>query len=719
MTQLNVNMILHENVSIDANKLQNFSEIGIGSYFGCPFGGGPKNGKSGWNATEWRNVITEMQNGVLKAGKIPVLFGVDSVHGAVFVKNAVLFSQQINAGATFNEKLSSEMGRVTGKDTVAAGIPWIFAPMLGISTVKKWPRVYGTFGEDPYLVTKMGTAMIRGMQSNKNVAACMKHFVGYSNPLSGNDRDNVVLSDMELLNYYVPSFMAAAREGVLSIMEAYNSLNGDPIVRSNKLLRKLLRHDMGYKGMLVTDWAEIILMVEEHHVAKTQLEAVRQTLTRGSVDMSMVASSLGFIDQVQRLVKSGQVDEQRLDESVERIIQLKYALDLFDTPVPGIEKVDTVGSKEDVQIALDLARESIVLLKNKDGVLPLHSRQSSSILLTGPSADSINHLCGGSTISTHGSLNESEYIHGASIRTAMEIILETYGAIKPTLTYIQGMDINDKSFSRDAEKAFTQAKTSNYTIAVLGEPPYAEKSGDIPDLTMDKLQLQFVEKLASTGTKIILILVEGRPRLIDSIEPLAHAVLNAFLPCELGGQAIAEIIFGQTNPSGRLPISYPKASGNVNIPYYHFVNTRCGSGECEMQWSFGHGLSYTTFVYSPIRLSANKLLVNGTLTVSFKVTNSGNRSGKEVVLLYLRQLVRTEFVPEAKLLKRFEKINLPPGAFKKISYDLHAVDWRYFSPSIGNGFHSVTEGGDYTITVSNQSASFSLIKPETQISSIS
>ncbi|DBA00344.1 TPA: hypothetical protein N0F65_000529 [Lagenidium giganteum] len=342
MTQINIDSILNtDNGTLDEAKLRTFAKHKVGSYLNSPFAGGDKNGKYGWTAEEWRKVITRIQEiSMEENGGHPIIYGLDSVHGAGYVTNAVIFGQQINGGATFNPDLVYEMGRITGRDTVAAGVSWAFAPILEISQNPLWARTFETFGEDPYLVSVMGDAVVRGIQSNNGTAACMKHFIGYSKTPTGHDKDGVTLSDFDLLNYFVPPFMAAVKAGVMSAMESYNSINGVPVVSSPKILRDLVRKDMGFEGVVVTDWAEINSLNDFHRVAKSKAEAVRMALTQTSLDMSMVPYEASFIDNAKKMLSNHTEYEERLRESVRRIIKMKLKLGLYDTPVPGAQHVD-------------------------------------------------------------------------------------------------------------------------------------------------------------------------------------------------------------------------------------------------------------------------------------------------------------------------------------------------------------------------------------------
>ncbi|GAB9468093.1 Lysosomal beta glucosidase [Globisporangium polare] len=698
MTQINIDNILKSDNTLDEDKVRAYAKLNVGSYLNSPFAGGAKDGKYGWTAPEWRKIITRIQEvSMAENGGHPIVFGIDSVHGAVYVSNAVLFGQQINGAASFNPDLVYEMGRVTGRDTEAAGIPWIFGPILEVSQNPLWSRTFETFGEDPYLVSVMADSVIRGLQSNNATAACMKHFVGYSKTPTGHDRDGVTMSDFDLLNYFVPPFIAAVSAGVMSSMENYISINGVPVVASPKILRDLIRSDMGFDGVVVTDWAEINNLQDWHRVARSKPEAVRMALTQTSLDMSMVPYETTFIDYAKSMLETNPEYFGRLKASARRIVKMKLKLGLYDTPVPGADNLSQVGSDKDKAAALELARESIVLLKNQDNVLPLPT--TAKVFLTGHSADNVGYLCGGWSVRWQGYSGNEMFPNGVSVKQGFEKI-----AGNSSVSYFNGLSADGSYSVGDLATAKGLAASAEYTVVVIGEGSYAEKPGDIDDLALPAGQITYVRELAATGTKVILVLVGGRPRLLSGLPSNVHAVIDALLPCELGGQALAEIIYGQVNPSGRLPITYPKDAANIMIPYNHRVSTQCANGYCQMQWDFGTGLSYTTFKYEAMSMSKTTVSgISDSITVSVKVTNTGKMAGKETVMLFVTQPYRSISVPEVKMLKMFKKVSLEPGISTTVQFQLTAADWSVFDPQIGSGFSQVAEDGDFYVA----------IKPET------
>ncbi|KAH9156722.1 hypothetical protein AeRB84_001365 [Aphanomyces euteiches] len=603
-----------------------------------------------------------------------------------------MFPQQINAGASFNRDLVQSMGHIAGRDTEAAGIPWIFGPILDVQSAKIWPRVYETFGEDPYLVTEMGRAIVHGLQDNNTIAACFKHFIGYAATPTGHDRDPLTLTDYEVLNYYLPPFKAVIDAGALTGMMNYVSLNGQPMGSNHKMLVDLLRHDLDFRGMLVTDYGVINELASFHHVATSQEDAVRLSLKETSIDMSMVAGDTLFINHTKALLDAKKLTLHRLRQSVQRITALKLQLNLYETPVPGASKVSSVGDDLSKALALSMASESIVLLKNVNKTLPLQG-SSPKIFLTGPSIANIGHLCGGGSLAWQGVSGNAMFPNGQSVQDALRVTCPSCD-----IQAMPGIAINgtyDPAVLEDAKK---KAAAAEYTIVVVGEGPYAEKPGDINDLMLPLGQQEYVRALASTNTKLILVLVQGRPRFLNGLADVAHAVVNAMLPCELGGQALSSILLGRVNPSGRLPFTYPKNMADSTVPYYHRQNLGCSINgtfrECEHEWSFGAGLSYTTFQYSDMTLSVNG---SSAVVVSVTVSNTGPFDGKEAVLLFVKQSVRVDNVPETKRLIKFDKINLATGASTTVSFRLTKSDLGIYTNKIGHGLKKTVVDGNYTV----------------------
>eukprot|EP00644_Phytophthora_capsici_P011940 jgi/Phyca11/15235/fgenesh1_pg.PHYCAscaffold_12_\ len=638
MTQIDINQLLTDDNKVDDDKVRAYAKMRVGSYLTSPFNNGPVNGTYMWTADEWREVITRIQEITMEEnGGHPMVYGVDSVHGAIFVKDAVLFGQQINGGASFNPDLVYEQGRITGRDTEASGVPWVFGPILGISRNPLWARTFETFGEDPHLNSIMGDAIIRGLQSNNHTAACMKHWIVYPKTPSGHDKDAVTVSDYDMMNYFFPPFKAAVDAGVISAMENYISINGVPTVSNAKLMNALLRDDLGFDGMMVTDYAEINQLTDFHRTARNETEATRISLTRASVDMSMVAQDTSFYNGTKALLEQSPQFRERLKESARRVVKMKLQLGLYETP--GYSDQDHLLTK------------------------------------------------------------------GITVKSAMETLVGN-----DSFTFFNGLHPNGSYSEADLATAKEMASKAEYTIAVIGEDTYAEKPGDIDDLALPAGQIEYVKALASTGTKVILVLFEGRPRLLGDLPENVHAVVNGLLACELGGQAMAEIIYGKVNPSGRMPITYPKDQANIQMTYNHPVTSMCQTQEsdsayyCENQWDFGTGLSYTEFAYSDVRLSRNVVeTATEDVVVSVDVTNSGSIAGKETVMLFLIQPYNSLNVPEMKQLKKFSKISLEPGQTQNVNFTLTADDWSVYYPQVGHGLKKVAEDCDFVVA----------IKPET------
>ncbi|OWZ04987.1 Hydrolase [Phytophthora megakarya] len=686
MCQLEISLILNDDNSVNETLVRQYAKLGVGSYLNSPF--------AGWNATQWRNAIKQIQTYHMdENGGHPMVFGLDSVHGAQYMDRAVMFPQQINAGASFNRELVHKMGYITARDTAAGGISWILGPILDIAYNPLWTRTYETFGEDPYLASVLGAAYIQGVQNNSQSGACMKHFIGYSQTVTGVDREGVTISDFDLLNYHVPPFKTGVEHGAMSTMQNYVSMNGVPVVASTKILNDLLRDDLNFDGVVVTDWGEVNNLQSWHRVVRTEQDAVELVIANTSLDMSMVPFSTDFIDQVKVVLSSSPGYEDRLRSSAKRIVKMKLQMGLYDTPVPGEDDVDLVGNNDDLEEALKLARESIVLLKNDNNLLPL--KNGTSIFLTGFSMDDIGYQCGGWSIYWQGTSGNENFAHGMSVKEGIESLVSS-----DSIKYFNGLAADGTCSDESLSTATGYASDADVVIVAVGEAPYSEKWGDIDELALPAGQLKYVEALVNTGTKVVLILFEGRPRLLGSLPDAVSAVVWGGLPCEQGGQAMAEILFGKVNPSGRLPITYPKHSGHIMIPYYHRVDTQCSYGACGMQWNFGAGLSYTSFSYSDLKLNKNRITsMDNTIKVSVTVTNNGTMAGKETVMLFMIQPYRTIAVPEVKMLRRFEKINLEAGVSTTVTFTLTADDWSVFKPQIGNGFNQVSENGEFVVAI--------------------
>ncbi|KAG0321283.1 hypothetical protein BGZ99_004024 [Dissophora globulifera] len=716
MTQIQIGMLLDGRGRLDLTKVQYWiGEWGVGSFLDTP---------------------TKL----------------DSVHGANYVDGSVLFPQQIGLAATFNTILAYEAGRITAKDTRAAGIPWVFAPILDVAVHKLWPRVYESFGEgkyatlkgkyafalsfeltDPHLVSEMGSAIIKGMQGNykkdrTRVAACMKHFIGYSASHNGQDKSSAWIPDNYLMDYFVPSFQAAVDAGVATAMETYIDVNGQPVVSSHFYLTELLRHRLGFQGMLVTDWQELDRLYTEHRTAPSLKDAAFQCLKQTSVDMVMVPESESFSVNAMALVQERKLDKQRLVESVAKILQLKKDLGLFEQPLSDPKLLPSVGSQQDIEAARNAARESITVLKNDKSVLPLvrSMKTNGRIVVTGPAANSIRALSGGWSIKWQGASDDSWY-QGRG-ETILEGLKKEFGAStilhKPTVDF-DGNPDGDAN-SKDFLKAIKGADT---VILCLGEKPYAEIVGNIDSLDLPFGQLDLIRKVKAqiqgTSTRVVLVLVEGRPRGLQETAGMVDAIVMAYLPGPWGGHPVAEVLSGTVNPSGRLPMTYPSGPSDMTTNYY-----RSGVDPYNPLFPFGAGLSYSKVEYRDLTLgnptlhirrcgvsqkneqecdeaddveleSKNDVTVEGSqskptsIVADVTVQNTGNRAVKETVFWYITQDYRSDVMPEAFLLKGFDKVSLAPGQTKKVQFTVTRAALAYHSRSL----RKKIEAGSFTLTV--------------------
>jgi len=703
MNQLNIDLFLKPFAyEVDLDKARMYaSQYKIGSILNSP---SSNQFLQAPDSMEWIKMITDLQDVFTTEGSmIPILYGLDSVHGANYVKGAALFPQQINAAASFNRELTTLMGAVTAKDTRIHGIPWTFSPILDLAAMPIWSRVFETFGEDPYLISELGVAIIQGYQGQTNnisdptkVAACMKHFLGYGNPRTGQDQNPSWIPDRFLYNYFIPSFQAAVDAGAATVMESYNDINGEAVCGSKRYLQTLLREEMGFEGLLVTDWEEIKQLHRFHKIAATDKDAVKIAIGETSIDLSMVPTDTSFYEYLLELVQEGVIPESRLDESVTRILQLKEDLGILDNPYPDPNNplLETVGSTEDRNGAYEMGKESVILAVNKNSILPLRPANYRRILLAGPSSDSLTYMSGGWTINWQGAPLDSLFQYGVTVREGVEAVLEGTGV---EFVWRRGCDIQGRSDPNEFEDAVYEASISDVVILCIGEDVYAEVVGNLQDITLQEGQLNLLAAMAVTGTPVIVVIFEGRSRVLTDVIDEAAAVLVAFLPGPEGGRAVADLLFGNANPSGRMPISYPKSTGIIS-PYWHKVTERYN-----VQWEFGHGLSYSNFEYSNLRLSNTTITPKDQLTVSVMVRNNGPYDGKETVLLYITDEYR-QIVPEVKMLKRFEKVFLAVGNEVSVTFVLTIEDLSFY----GIDNKKIYESGDFTLTIANLSARFLL-----------
>jgi len=643
---------------------------------------------------EWRQLIGAVQQVALQESRlrIPVLYGIDGVHGANYTAGSVLFPQQIATAATWDPAFAETAARVTAYEIRAAGIPWNYSPVLDVCKQPLWGRIFETFGEDTYLTQQMGAAMVRGMQGDDvadphHVAACLKHFAGYGMAYNGKDRSPVYLPERWLRQYIFPPFQAAIDAGALTVMINSGSVNGIPSHIDYHLITEVLKGEMNFQGFTISDWSDIMNLVEAHQVAADEREAVKLSVLAG-LDMCMEPYDESFAVHLVQLVKDGEVPMSRIDDAVRRILKVKFQLGLFENPLPPPSLYPAVGSAASVAESYQAALACLTLLKNEAAVLPLPKK--ANVLVTGAAANSLNYLNGGWSRTWSG--RETAY-NDEEKQTIFEAIQAKLGSEQvsfvPGTTYTEEVDI---------AAAVTAAQAADYLVVCLGEQPATEKPSDIDDLSMPQAQLDLVRALAQTGKPIILVLVEGRPRLIREIEPLANGILLAYVPGQEGGRAIAEVLFGDTNPSGKLPYTYPRYSGSI-WAYDHLRSDErdqnFGYDGFNPQYEFGFGLSYTTFAYADLRFLPDTVVTGEeVLEVRVTVTNTGKRAGQEVVQLYTSDLVAS-ISPAVKQLRRFAKIALAPGASQEVRFSLAAKDLAF----VNQHNQWVTEPGAFTVTI--------------------
>ena len=647
----------------------------------------------------WQQRIQTIQEMALQERlKIPVIYGVDAIRGNNYTMGDVMFPQQIAQAASFNPSMSKKVAEIAAYETRASFIPWTFSPVQDLGRQQVWPRFWETFGEDPYLTGVMGGAVVQGFQGNGNtidkfhVAACLKHYMGYSMPLSGHDRTPAWIPERELREYFLPPFAAAVKAGAKSVMVNSAEINGLPVHANKHILTDILKTELNFKGVVVSDWQDIEYLYTRHKIAKDNKEAVMMGINAG-IDMSMVPYEFTFCDALIALVKEGKVTTNRVDDAVRRILKLKFEVGLFNNPAGNNADYPDVNNADHNKTNYDAAAECITLLKNNNAILPIaHGKK---ILVTGPAANSMRSLNGGWSRNWQGdNSNETE----AGKNTIYEAIKNDFGAAN--VDFAEGVDFDSATHINEA---VNRAVNADLIVLCLGENSYTETPGNINDLTISSPQIQLAKALAATGKPIILVLAEGRPRVINAIEPISAAILQTYLSGNEGGNVVADVLQGKINPSGKLPYTYPRYP-NALINYY-FKNSETlandNTGGYDPQWEFGYGLSFTSFKYADLKLSSTQLTDKNVVTVSVNVTNTGQVAGKETVLLFVSDLVAS-ITPEAKRLRGFEKINLQPGETKNVSFSIQKEDLSF----INNDLKRVTEPGEFKISIGNLSANF-------------
>lgn len=658
---------------------------------------------------KWQEIITRIQEKSMKEIGIPCVYGVDQIHGTTYTLDGTFFPQGVNMGAAFNRALTREGARISAYETKAGSIPWTYAPVTDLGRDPRWSRQWENYGEDCYLNAEMGREAVLGFQGDDpnhigdvHVAACMKHYMGYGVPVSGKDRtpSSITLQDMRE-KHFAP-YLEMVRNGALSVMVNSAMNNGLPFHANYELLTQWLKEDLNWDGMVVTDWADIVNLYSRDHIAGSKKEAIKLAINAG-IDMSMDPYNWDFCTLLKELVEEGEVPMSRIDDAVRRVLRLKYRLNLFDKPYYDLKDFPLFGSKEHAASALQAAEESLVLLKNTDGILPLVAGKK--ILLTGPNANSMRCLNGGWSYTWQGSNAE----HCAeAYNTILEAFQNRFGAAN--VVYEPGVTYNGKGNwweenVPEIEKAVAAAQSAEVIVACIGENSYCETPGNLTDLTLSENQRNLVKALAKTGKPIILVLSEGRPRILADIEPLAKAVVNIMLPGNYGGDALARLFAGDANFSGKMPYTYPKEINSLITydykPCEHIGKQMEGAYNYDavvnVQWAFGYGLSYTTFVYSNLKVDKAQFTADDILTFTVDVKNTGNCMGKESVLLFSSDLVAS-LTPDNRRLRNFEKVELQPGETKTVTLKLKGSDLAF----VGYDGHWVLEKGDFRIQAGDQ-----------------
>ena len=656
---------------------------------------------------QWQKWIRLIQEKSMKYIGIPDIYGLDHNHGVTYTQGGTLFPQPINLGASFNTELARIGAEITAYESRAANCPWVYNPVVDLSRDPRWPRVYESFGEDAILNSKMVVAEIKGYQGDDpnhidqfHVGTSTKHYFAYGAPWTGKDRTPAYLSPQMIREKYFEPFKQAALAGTLTMMVNSASINGVPVHASYEYLTKWLKEDLQWDGFLVTDWADINNLFSREKVAKDKKDAIRIAINAG-IDMSMDPYSVEFCTLLKELVNEGKVKMSRIDDAVRRILRAKYRLGLFDKPNTGGKGFEKFGSDEFAAKALESAEESEVLLKNEDGILPL--AKGKKILLTGPNANQMRCLHGGWSYTWQGSKAEDL---AEKYNTIYEALCNKYGKenviLEQGVTYNEGGAYYDEN-EPQIEKAVAAAAQADVIIAAIGENSYTETPGNLTDLWLSKNQRNLVKELAKTGKPIILVLNEGRPRLIADIEPLAKAVVDILIPGNYGGDALANLLAGDANFSAKMPYTYPREINSLNT-YDYKVSEEVGTMEgaynydakVSLQWPFGYGLSYTTYEYSNLKVDKAQFTADDVLTVSVDVKNTGNRAGKEAVLLYSSDLVAS-IVPDNKRLRDFTKVELQPGETKTVTFQLPAKKLAF----VGADCRWTLEEGDFVLKIAN------------------
>ena len=687
---------------IDEAKLDEIIRVyKVGSILNAP-------GTTAATLEEWQEIIGKIQKLSMKEIGIPCIYGVDQNHGVTYTLGGTLFPQNLTVAASFNKQLPYEAAKITAYETKAGSCPWTYSPTIDLGRDPRWSRMWENYGEDCYVNAVMGSQAVRGFQGDdpnhvgkNSVAVSLKHYFGYGAPFTGKDRTPAYISPQVLLEKQFAAFKAAIEAGALTVMANSASINGIPVHASKEWLTGWLKEGLNWDGMIVTDWADINNLYQREKVAKDKKDAIRIAINAG-IDMSMDPYSTDFCTLLKELVQEGKVPMSRVDDAVRRVLRLKYRLNLFEKPTYKIKDYPLFGSKQHADAALHAAEECMVLLKNKSALLPL--QKGKKILVTGPNANNMRCLNGGWSYTWQGHLADR---FAGDYNTILEAMQQKFGQENVTyeagVTYVaEGSYWEEKA--PEIEKAMEAAKAVDIIVVCIGENSYCETPGNLTDLNLSENQRNLVKALAKVGKPIVMILNEGRPRLISDIEPLADAVVDIILPGNYGGDALANLLAGDANFSGRLPFTYPREINSL-INYDYKVSEEVGTmagaydydAKVSLQWPFGYGLSYTTFDYSNLRVAQQNFKAGDVLKVSVDVKNTGNVKGKDAILLYSSDLIAS-LVPDNKRLRAFEKIELAPGESKTVTFDLKADDLAF----VGYDNRWRLEEGEFVLIVGKQ-----------------
>ena len=689
---------------IDEHKTDSIlSRYKIGSILNAPNTCAP-------TAKQWEKYIAQIQKISMKRIGIPCVFGLDQNHGSTYTQGGTLFPQNINVAASFNREIARRSAEATAYETRAVSVPWTYSPTVDLGRDARWPRIWENFGEDCYLSSEMGKAMVYGFQGEDpnnidqyHIATSMKHFMGYGVPWTGKDRTPAYISPADLREKHFAPFLAGLQAGALTVMVNSASVNGMPMHANKDILTGWLKEETGWDGVLITDWADINNLYTREMVAKDKKDALRIAINAG-IDMIMEPYSCDACGYLVELVKEGKIPMSRIDDACRRVLRMKYRLDLFKNPTQKLKNYPKFGGKEFAKLALEGATESMVLLKNEGNILPL--QHGKKILLTGPNANQMRCLDGGWSYTWQG--HRADEFAG-KYNTIYEAFCNEYG--KENVILNQGVTYNEKGKYWEENEpqiqgAVDAAKDADIIVACIGENSYTETPGNLTDLWLSENQRNLVKELAKTGKPVVLVLNEGRPRLIADIEPLAQGIINILIPGNMGGDALANLVSGKSNFSGKMPYTYPKeinSLANYDFKKSEEVGTMEGAydynAKITQQWGFGYGLSYTSYKYSNLKVSQSDFRHGDIIKVSVDVKNTGKVAGKESVLLFSSDLIAS-MVPDGRRLRAFDKVELQPGETKTMTFELKADDLAF----VGWDGKWRLEEGDFKLMIADQSA---------------